>query len=288
MRRHSSIALVIAFTVACGFGAPTQAAQDRVITHGTFTVDFRDLTGTADQRVADRLIEAFFMAYPQMVADFNPAAPRRVQIAIDPSWTAVAVAENDQIRVDPDWLRHHPDDIDLITHELMHVVQAYRHSNGPGWLVEGIADYARAVYGVDNKGAHWALMPVGPQSRYSDGYRVTAQFLLWLEAHGHIGVVEALDAAIRDNKYKKHTWKKLTGRPIDEEWPEFVASTALVVHTSTTPITPERMIEIKRLVAQILADQAKTGGDAGPGGPVAPTPPAPPPVTAAPTEAPGA
>ena len=54
-----------------------------------------------------------------------------------------------------EWLRKHPDDIGLFTHELVHVVQAYPKSD-PTWLTEGLADYARHSYGP-KKQPGWAL-----------------------------------------------------------------------------------------------------------------------------------
>ncbi len=39
----------------------------------------------------------------------------------------------------------------------MHIVQNYGRSTRPGWLTEGIADYVRYKYGVDNVGSKWAL-----------------------------------------------------------------------------------------------------------------------------------
>ena len=43
----------------------------------------------------------------------------------------------------------------MITHEGMHVVQQYLQS--PGWITEGIADYARAKFGVNNAARGWTM-----------------------------------------------------------------------------------------------------------------------------------
>ena len=254
VRQRSPIALVIAATAVLGLAAPVQAAQDQVVTRGTFTVEFRDLTGTADQAVADRLIETFFAVYPQMVADYNPAAPRRVQIAIDPAWTGVAAVQDGRVMINPDWLRRHPGDIDLLTHELMHVVQAVKRPHQAGWLIEGSADYARSVYGVDNAGAGWALQAPGPETRYTDGYRTSARFFAWLESHGHRGIVKTLIDEIRDGKYNDRRWKTPTGETIDQLWAAYVADSRLVVRVGATPVTPEKMLEIQRLIRQLEAE----------------------------------
>ena len=82
----------------------------------------------------------------------------------------------------------------------MHVVQAYKQWD-PAWLREGIADYARAKYGVNNGPAKWTMPDYNPKQNYTDAYRVTARFLVWLEKHVKAGVVVALDQSMRQGKY---------------------------------------------------------------------------------------
>jgi len=60
----------------------------------------------------------------------------------------------------------------------MHIVQDYGQSTGPGWLTEGIADYARYKFGVNNPAAKWALPAYKSTQKYTDAYRVTARFLV--------------------------------------------------------------------------------------------------------------
>jgi len=155
--------------------------------------------------------------------------------------------------VNPDWIKRHPEDIDLITHELMHVIQAGRGAVQPGWLIEGSADYARAVYGVDNLAAHWGMAPPGPQAKYTDGYRVTGRFLVWLEAHGHKGIVKEMADEIREGKYKEKHWKKLSGENIDQLWADYVLGSAVVIRQVGPPPTPERLEQARRLIEQLGA-----------------------------------
>ena len=100
---------------------------------------------------------------------------------IDPGYTGVAETDSGRCRYSPRWLTDHPEDIDVVTHEVMHIVQDYHHDNDPGWLTEGIADYARYVYGVNNIKAKWALPNYTPRQSYENAYRVTARFLLWVQ-----------------------------------------------------------------------------------------------------------
>lgn len=88
-----------------------------------------------------------------MVKDFNPKALKTLEIKIDTAYIGVAYAINGKITISSKYLRKKPQDLDVITHEVMHIVQAYPNNSGPGWLTEGIADYVRYKYGNDNKSA---------------------------------------------------------------------------------------------------------------------------------------
>ena len=110
---------------------------------------------------------------------------------------ALVKAQAATITINPAWLHTHPGDIDLVTHEAMHIVQGYPgygDARVPGWLVEGIADYARDRYGMDNAAAGWVLPgKVEKGQNFDSGYRVTGAFLKWAEAE-YPGLVLALAA----------------------------------------------------------------------------------------------
>jgi hypothetical protein len=128
---------------------------------------------------------------------------------------------------DPVWFTRHPQDIDVVTHELMHVVQGYGDHDVSGWLTEGIADYVRYGYGVDNPGPARTLPDLSSTQASSDGYRITARFLVWLEAQGHAELVWAIDARIRAGTYTEETWTALTGQSRHDLWAVNVASPGL-------------------------------------------------------------
>jgi len=168
--------------------------------------------------VKKRMVDAFFTVYPRLVGDFNTKAAREVRFKIDTAYHGVAATGGGNVVYDPVWFAKNPGDIDVVTHEVMHIVQGYGRSVGPWWITEGIADYIRFRYGIDNEGAHWKLPEYNERQKYSDGYRVTARFLLWIENKVKRGSVKALDAALRDHSYTEDSWKQITGRPVDELW----------------------------------------------------------------------
>ena len=80
----------------------------------------------------------------------------------------------------------------MVAHELTHVIQHYRRG-GPGWLVEGVADYVR--YYVIEPGTRRGRFD--PQrSDYKRGYQPAAGLLNWLESR-RPGLVIGLNAAMR-------------------------------------------------------------------------------------------
>jgi hypothetical protein len=171
-----------------------------------------------NEGVKQKMLETFFTVYPQLIDKYNPNGMKEVTFFIDPSYQGVAEAANGTIRFSPAWFRAHPGDIDVVTHESMHIIQSYPPGAGPSWLTEGIADYVRYKYGVDNVGAGWSLPKYTPTHNYTNSYRITARFLAWLEINGHASIVTELDSAMRTKTYSSDTWKKITGKTIDELW----------------------------------------------------------------------
>ncbi|WP_173002927.1 basic secretory protein-like protein [Chitinophaga sp. SYP-B3965] len=171
-----------------------------------------------------RLVATFFEVYPKLLQTFNPDATKHVVFNVDSAYDGVAYASRGQITFNPGWFVKHPDDIDVVTHETMHLVQAYR-GGSPGWLTEGIADYVRFKFGVENIG--WALPAFKETQKYTDAYRVTARFLAWLEAHVHSGIVVELNTALRTKTYTQNTWAELTKKTLDELWADYAKSPAL-------------------------------------------------------------
>ena len=179
-----------------------------------------------DPREKERLAQTFFAVYPQMMAEFNRQAPKAVKLSIETRYHGVAATGANGIHVNPDWFRRNPEDLDVMTHEGMHVVQQYTRG-GPGWLTEGIADYARYKFGVNNRAAAWTLPDYRAGQSYTDAYRVTARFLAWLEKHVKPGLVVALDQAMRAGTYTPEVWKQQTGKDVDALWQDYTRSPTL-------------------------------------------------------------
>jgi len=192
----------------------------RVIARDGYTLVFINRSPDFDTAVGARMVDAFFRAYPAEARRFNPSSLRTVTLVIDPAYHGVAGTSDGIIRVDPAYMKKEPRDIDVITHEAMHLVQDYK-VEGPGWITEGIADYARYKYGVDNAGAKWRLPLFTTSQAYTDGYGVTARFFVWLEKEAGPRIVDRVDALMRSGKYEPGIWKQLTGKTIEQLWQRY-------------------------------------------------------------------
>lgn len=184
----------------------------------TFESNFTEL----DPKLKKRLIETFFIVYPKLAKEYNPNTLKAVTFSIDTAYKGVAATSNGKVTYSSIWMIKHPEDIDVVTHEVMHIVQDYGRSVGPGWLTEGIADFARSKYGIDNPGAKWALPDLKPEHTYKNSYRITARFFTWIEKKVKPGTIKAVDASLRDHTYTADIWAKLTGKDLDGLWADYV------------------------------------------------------------------
>lgn len=180
-----------------------------------------------DPQVKERLIETYFAVYPVLTRYFNPNSVKEVEFFIDPEYKGVAEAGGRRVRISSQWLTAHPNDFDLVTHELMHLVQSYPHNAGPWWVTEGIADYVRYVFGVDNELGGWSLPELRPEHNYDSGYRVTARFMAWIENKLEPGFIKRMDYAMRKNAYSPDIWEKLTGKSVQELWDQYKSNSAI-------------------------------------------------------------
>jgi hypothetical protein len=196
------------------------------IVAGKYTLIFISNDTGFDKRTRQDLINTFFTVYPKEVDRFNPNSLTKIVFFIDTAYKGVAETGNGMARFNPAWLKAHPEDIDVVTHEVMHVVQAYK-GYGPGWLTEGIADYVRYVYGVHNKGGGWTLPDYKPTQSYRNAYRVTARFLLWVEKNKYKKIVDDMNKSMREGTYTPALWQQLTGRTADELWNEYAQNPAI-------------------------------------------------------------
>lgn len=192
-----------------------------------FTLIFINKDSSFSQETARRMQETFFAVYPKEVKTYNKQSAKKVVIIIDPEYTGVAATSGNIVRVNPEWMEKHPEDLDVVTHEVMHIVQSYPHGAGPGWITEGIADFVRNQYGVNNKAGDWSLPDLNKKQHYTNAYRVTARFFLWLTKNYNKKLVVKLNTAMHRKQFDNKFWQKETGKDLDTLWNLYSANPSL-------------------------------------------------------------
>lgn len=249
-------AYLIAFLV-CLIYSEGNAQQTQTYKRQGYTLTFVSQDPELDVKMKDRMVNAFFDVYPVLVKTFNPKAIKHVRFLVDTAYAGVAEASNGEVRYSSNWLRIHPEDIDVVTHEVMHLVQAYPGNSGPGWLTEGIADYVRYTFGVDTEGRKLFLPAFDSGQHYTNSYRITARFLVWLEKNVKLGVVKTLDKAMRTKTYSDQIWGQQTGKTLDQLWESYAQSPSIAqLQTSSFTFTNGVIADDK--VYQVLEQQART------------------------------
>ncbi len=207
-------------------------AGERIGYHDTidrkgFTLVFIDRSVNFSDTTKQKMIDVFFKTYPEQVAMYNPDSRKKVVLIIDSAYKGVAAAGGGTIRVNPEWMKKNPEDIDVVTHEAMHIVQSYPPGAGPGWITEGVADYVRYTMGVNNEAGNWSLPAYKESHHYTNAYRVTARFFVWLEKNTKNDLIQKLDKAMRTRSYTSSFWTAETGKTIDELWTAYGANPSL-------------------------------------------------------------
>jgi hypothetical protein len=204
--------------------APVRSAEETAAPQPDLTLVLEGPVDAEFAPIAGRLTALFYECYPNLLTRFeHPTrkAPHKIRLIFDPKLDIPAHCSGDRVTISIDWLKAHPEDIGLLTHELTHAVQAYPDSN-PGWLTEGIADYARKVYGPEKQPGWNFPARLSPQQSYTNSYGVTARFLVWIDEK-HPGTVDTLHRRMQDREFRLEDFQAATGKTVDELWAECVA-----------------------------------------------------------------
>jgi hypothetical protein len=203
------------------------AQKTETIKKNGYTLTFSGNDANFDEGLKQKLINTFFVVYPKLEKEYNKKTLKEVKFFVDTAYDGVAATADGRVVFSAQYMRKHPTDIDVVTHEVMHIVQDYGNTNGPWWVTEGIADYARFKFGVANEEGHWALPEFKPTQNFDNSYRVTARFLAWIEKHVKAGTVQKLDAIMRAHTYNDNTWKDVTGYTVEDLWKKYAENPAI-------------------------------------------------------------
>jgi len=215
--------ILLAGPIASSGLSQTPADQTKTDSAKSFTLTIAGEIDADLAPVVGRLTTVFYQSYPKLVQRFEhpkkPAA-RHIRLVLQRGLKVPAHCSGATVTVSVEWLQKHADDLGLLTHELTHVVQAYPNPE-PGWLTEGLADYARHLYGPKEQPG-WALPAhLSMKQSYKDSYQVTGRFLLWLDTR-HPGVVDKVHRRMQDGEFAVDDFRMLAGTALDTLWEECV------------------------------------------------------------------
>ena len=156
--------------------------------------------------VKDRLIHTFNVRWKDIVDWMDFGIVSRIEYVLDSE--GIAWASGKRAGLNLTWILENPWDTDCMTHELIHCAQ--RYLNVPTWVHEGMADYARAKFGLFNEEAGRMLRPSGRDAKnpstdpesgfisgYVAGYNRTATFYQWIEANHNPNFVQELNYSLK-------------------------------------------------------------------------------------------
>lgn len=215
MYRFRSLFVVAALTF-CSVTVPAIGQDKPEIKVDASQIETLAKFAKQSQKVADTW-------YPRIVkilgAD-KAKLPKRITIVIDLEADGVAGTSGDKIVVSARYVAKHPDDLGMIVHELVHVVQYYPNYED-GWLVEGVADYVRFYHyePLDQRPS-----PNPANASYRDSYRTTASFLNYAATRYDKELIRKIDKALKDGAYKPELFEKATGKNLDQLNKEWLAA----------------------------------------------------------------
>jgi hypothetical protein len=192
----------------------------------TVTVDASDLPEQqAWGDAAKALVETWFPQITALLCTDDYAVPAEIRLVIKKEANFPAFTSGATITINGKWITEHPDDLGMVIHELVHVVQSYPGRRGaPGWLTEGIADYVRWWrYEPEYFATHGRPKIDPKKAKYTDSYRTTAYWLAWASKQYDARLVFELDRALRHREDPLAVFTKLTGKDADALWTEFLA-----------------------------------------------------------------
>jgi hypothetical protein len=152
------------------------------------------------------------------ILDIEDCHPHNIDLTIQKSDDGIAFADSNAITVSSHWVEKYPEDIGLIVHEAVHVVQLYPEFE-PGWVTEGIADYIR-WHLYEKKLLEW--FPIGEDEKGCEAaYRTTGGFFLWITIHKNADFIKILNTSMKNGEYEDSIFLQNTGNDLDALWHEY-------------------------------------------------------------------
>jgi hypothetical protein len=180
------------------------------------------------EHVADpvALVQATALRVCELLYDTPDEVPARpsVKLVIE-AMEGVAYAAGGEVHFSSGYIAGIGGDADDVEYEIIGVLvheytHVYQYNDGPGWLIEGIADFVRYRAGFVPERNR------GPGGNYDDAYQTTAFFLDWVDLE-HPGFGKALNRALDPTDgvgFSLDVFETLAGDDVEALWEAYQAT----------------------------------------------------------------
>ncbi|XP_014512939.2 uncharacterized protein LOC106771466 [Vigna radiata var. radiata] len=182
-------------------------------------VRFRDEIGEEYAKQTLESASQFIWGIFQQNGPGDRKSVEKVSLFVD-DMDGVAYTSNNEIHVSGRYVNGYSGDVRIeitgvLYHEMVHVWQWDGNGEGPGGLIEGIADYVRLK--ANYAPSHWRK--AGEGQKWDQGYDVTARFLDYCESLKS-GFVAQLNQKMK-TAYSDQFFVDLLGKSVDQLWKDY-------------------------------------------------------------------
>ncbi len=236
---------VVEYTVTIPFTVPEEEEKEEEAKKPKYE-DLASRFLTMDSKVTDAfntsiisaLKKNFSTGYATLADYFNYGIMYNIVYTIDND-TGVAYQTSGRnsmekkIAMNAQYFKTNRSDIGALTHELTHSVQCYKDAKygatpsaeGGNWVCEGMTDWSRYMFDSGS----FSLPSYSSSQSYTDSYRVTARFFIWVNENVESTFIEQFNEALKCEAYSSRIFVKITGKTIDELWQMYADSDHKIV-----------------------------------------------------------
>lgn len=174
---------------------------------------------TAD--IAKRSYDLIYSVYKDVFDYFNDGEYEPVTLYFTVNDYSPAYSDSQDIYLASTYMLSNPKDVDCITHELIHCAQNYGDVGNYTWLMEGLTDYGRYLFGRHNEDCGWKLPSYNASQKYTDSYTVTAAFLKFVTDNYCEDLPHIINQMFKKGGYDASIWETNAGYTLEELWERY-------------------------------------------------------------------
>lgn len=178
-----------------------------------------DHTGYVTPDIAKRSYEILYDVYKNVFDYFNDGVYEEVTLHFTKNDYSPAYSDSRDVYLASEHMLANAKDVDCITHELIHCAQNHISVGEYVWLMEGLTDYGRYLFGLHNEDCGWSLAEYHPGQQYTDGYTVTASFLKYVTDNYCEELPHVINRMFKEpGGYDDTIWEENTSYTLEKLW----------------------------------------------------------------------